>query len=197
MQIEGRDRDTGATVEIRASHGNILANVSGGKYAEAALAGRLFHSANINMVATSTTLNAAHTGLGLGNPAGSGKIVIVHEFGYAFATAAAAALVLALGVGGIGTMANDANAPITCAYPGKAGSVCYTDEACAPVSEVIVKIISQKADANINTYISAPRVVDLGGSIILPAGYAVFSDTTTASGAASAQFSFMWEEINA
>jgi len=197
MQIEGRDRDTGATVEIKASHGNILANASGGKYTEAALAGRLFHSANINMVTTSTTLNTTFVGLALGNPAGSGKIVIVHEFGYAFATAAAAALVLGLAVGPVGDMANDTNAPITCAYPGKAGSVCYTDEGCASGTLVLVKIISQKADANINTYVSAPRVVDLGGSIILPAGQGVFTDTTTAAGASNAQFSFMWEEIDA
>lgn len=197
MIAEVRNRDSGAMVELQASRGAVLVNASGGKYAEAALAGRLFHSANINMVATSTTLNLAFTGLALANPAGSGKIVIVHEFGYAFATTAAAALILALVITTSLDVANDANAPITCARPGYATSVCYTDEAATIIAPVIIKIISQKADANINTYISAPRVVDLGGSIILPEDQVLVTDTTTVSGAASAQFSFMWEEIDA
>ena len=54
----------------------------GGKYADAAINGRLFYAANQTPVNTSTTLNTTFTGLGLANPTGSGKIIIVHEFGW-------------------------------------------------------------------------------------------------------------------
>ena len=53
--------------------------VVSGNYTDAALAGRLFYAANINMVATSTTLNTTFVGLGLCNPTGSGKMMTLYE----------------------------------------------------------------------------------------------------------------------
>lgn len=197
MQIEARDKDTGSLVELYTRNGSFMTYAGGGKYAEAALAGRLFHSANINPVNTSTTLNTTFVGLGLCNPAGSGKIVIVHEFGYAFIAAAAAGLILALAVTDDTGFAQDANAPIHCAREAYAASVCYTDEGATITAPVIIKIIAQHADAATTTFVEVPHVVDLGGSIILPPGRSVVTDTTTAAGATSAQFSFMWEEIDA
>lgn len=196
MQLDVREQNTGSLIEMQARSGQLMTYAGGGKYAEAALAGRLFHSANINMVTTSTTLNTTFVGLGLCNPAGSGKIVIVHEFSYAFATASAAALILALAVTDDTGFAQDTNAPITCAWPNLKSSVCYTDEGATITAPVIVKVISQKADAATTTFVECPRVVDLGGSIILPPGRAVVTDTTTVAGASNAQFAFMWEEIN-
>ena len=179
------------------SSGCLMAQAYGGKYAEAALAGRLFHSANINMVTTSTTLNTTFVGLGLCNPAGSGKNVIVHEFGYAFIAASAAGLILALAVTDDTGFAQDANAPIICGKYGAATSVCYTDEGATITAPTIIKIITQRADNATTTFVEVPHVVDLGGSIVLPPGYAVVTDTTTAAGASTAQFSFMWEEVDA
>lgn len=176
--------------------GSLVTHAYGGKYAEAAMAGRLFFAANINMVTTSTTLNTTFVGLGLCNPSGSGKIVIVHEFSYAFATAAAAALILALAVTDDTGFADDTNAPIHCTREGYATSVCYTDEGATITAPVIVKLIAQHADAATTTFVEAPHVVDLGGSIILDPGRAVVTDTTTAAGASAAQFAFMWEEID-
>jgi len=196
MQMEMRDKTTGALVEMQGQNGNLLAYMSGAKYAEAALAGRLFYSANINMVTTSTTLNTTFVGLGLCNPSGSGKNVIVHEFSYAFATAAAAALILALAVTDDTGFAQDSNAPIVCARPNYKNSVCYTDEGATITAPTIIKMITQHADNATTTFVEAPHVVDLGGSIILPPGRAVVTDTTTAAGASAAQFAFMWEEID-
>ena len=170
---------------------------TGGKYAEAALAGRLFYSANINMVTTSTTLNTTFVGLGLCNPTGSGKNVIVHEFSYAFVTAAVAGMILALATTTDSGFADDANAPIKCTRDGYATSVCYTDEGATIIAPVIVKIISQHADAATTTMQNPPQVVDLGGSIILVPGRSLVTDTTTVAGAAAAQFAFMWEEVDA
>jgi len=176
--------------------GTLVATGYGGKYAEAAMAGRLFHSANINMVTTSTTLNTTFVGLGLCNPAGSGKNVIVHEFGYAFIAGSAAGLILALAVTDDTGFAQDANAPIICGKYGAATSVCYTDEGATITAPTIIKVITQRADAATTTFQSYPSIVDLNGSIVLPPGYAVVTDTTTAAGASTAQFSFMWEEVD-
>ena len=196
MILETRDRDSGALVEVQASRGVMLAHASGGKYQEAALAGRLFHSANVDPVATTATLLANWEGLGLCNPTGSGKIVIVHEFGYAFSTPTAAlGIILALAVTDDATFVQDANITIQCARPGYRTSACYTSEDVGTLTvPIIVKIISQHADAATTTFVSVPRVVDLDGSIILPEGRTVVTDTTLTS---DAQFSFMWEEIDA
>lgn len=42
-----------------------------------------------------------------------------------------------------------------------------------------------------------PGRIDLGGSIVLAAGYVLVTDTTLATGATSIQFSYMWEEVDA
>ena len=122
----------------------------------------------------------------------------MHEFGFAFIDPAVAGLILALAVTDDTGFAQDANAPIHCAREGYATSVCYTDEAiagAAMVAPVIIKIITQRANAATGTFQSTLQTVDLGGSIILAPGRAVVTDTTTAAGA-EAQFSFMWEEIS-
>jgi len=179
------------------TRGSLVTVNGGGKYAEAALAGRLFYAANINMVTTSTTLHTTFVGLGLCNPTGSGKTVIVHEFGYAFVAASAAGLILALATTDDTGFADDVNAPIRCTRHNYATSVCYTDEGATITAPEIVKVITQRADAATSTFQSPPQVVDLGGGIILDPGRAVVTDTTTAAGVATAQFSFMWEEVDA
>jgi len=168
----------------------------GGKYAEAAIAGRLFYAANINMVATSTTLNTTFVGLGLCNPTGSGKNVIVHEFSYAVVVEPAAAAVIALATTDDTGFADDTNAPIKCTRDGYKTSVCYTDEGATITAPVIVKVISQIGDLPTSAMAPYNQVVDLGGSIILVPGRSVVTDTTTIMGASGAQFSFMWEEID-
>ena len=168
----------------------------GAKHVQAALAGRLFYAANINMVATSTTLNTTFVGLGLCNPTGSGKLVIVHEFGYAYVVAAAAAGVLALATTTDSGFADDVNAPIKCTRDAYATSVCYTDEGGTIAAPVIVKVITNFGTNATTAFATGPQVVDLEGSIILVPGRALVTDTTTVMGASSAQFSFMWEEID-
>ena len=171
--------------------------VVSGNYTDAALAGRLFYAANINMVATSTTLNTTFVGLGLCNPTGSGKIVIVHEFGYAMVVAAAAAGVLALATTTDSGFADDVNAPIKCTRDGYASSVCYTDEGGTIIAPVLTKVITQYGTNAATAFSTSPQLVDLGGSIILVPGRSLVTDTTTVMGASSGQFSFMWEEIDA
>ena len=195
MLLEVRDRNTGSLVPANVSRGALLANASGGKYAEAALAGRLFTTANVDVLAVSTTLHTTFTGLGLCNPAGSGKLVVMHEFGYAYDTAGAATgMVLALAVTtDSGITAMHADLTIQCARPNYDTSVCYATEAATIVAPTIIKIISQHSNAATTTFVSVPRVVDLAGCIVLPPGRSLVTDSTLAD---TMQFSFMWEEID-
>lgn len=176
------------------SSGKLITVPGGGKYADAAINGRLFMAANQTPVATSTTLNTAFTGLALCNPTGSGKLLIVHEFGWALDQAAAGDAVLALATTTDSGLAADIT--IRCARWGYATSVAYADAGATIVAPIIIKIIGS-IGTNTTTALTNPGLIDLGGSIVLPAGRALVTDTTLATGATSIQFSFLWEEVDA
>jgi len=174
--------------------GIMLVKNGGGKYADAAINGRLFMAANQTPVATSTTLNTTFTGLGLCNPTGSGKLLIVHEFGWALDQAAAGDAVLALATTTDSGFETDIT--IRCARFGYATSVAYADAGATIIAPVIIKVLGS-IGTNATTALTHNGLIDLGGSIVLAAGRALVTDTTLATGATSIQFSFMWEEIDA
>lgn len=174
--------------------GDIIAQPAGGKYAEAAIAGRLFSAANQTPVSTSTTLNTTFTGLGLCNPTGSGKLIIVHEFGWALDQASAGDAVLALATTTDSGFATDIT--VRCARWGYTTSVAYADASATIVAPIIIKIIGS-IGTNATTALTNPGLIDLGGSIVLPAGRALVTDTTLATGATSIQFHYLWEEVDA
>lgn len=193
MQIEAMKDGALTSLKINASGGLLVAN-SGGKYQEAALAGRLFYAANQTPVATSTTLNTTFTGLGIANPALSSKLIILHEFGYALDQACAGELVLGLA----GTTDSGFAAAITpvCTRYGASPSIAYVDDAATIVAPVIVKIIASLGQgADSTQFMPPPTIIDLGGCIVIPPGRSIVTDTTVATGATSIQFSYMWEEI--
>ena len=177
--------------------GGLVTSGGGGKYAEAALAGRLFFGSNQTGVTTSTTKHNTFTGLALVNPTGSGKILILHEFSYAFNSSPAGDSNLSLAVGPVHAgYATDI--AIQCARNENAASVAILDAAATitGASLVIVKHIATLG-TNLTTDLHTPNgLVDLGGSIVLDPGRIVCTDTTLATGATSALFAFMWEEIN-
>lgn len=176
------------------SSGKLITAPGGGKYADAAINGRLFSAANQTPVNTSTTLNTTFTGLALANPTGSGKLLVLHEFGWALDQAAAGDSVLALG---ITTYSANYAAAITprCARYAYATSVAVVDDGATIVAPVLVKIIGS-IGTNATTALTNPGLIDLGGSIVLSPGYVVVTDTTLATGATSIQFHFMWEEVD-
>jgi hypothetical protein len=177
------------------SSGKLITAPGGGKYADAAINGRLFSAANQTPVNTSTTLNTTFTGLALANPTGSGKLLVLHEFGWALDQAAAGDSVLALG---ITTYSANYAAAITprCARYAYATSVAVVDDGATIVAPVLVKIIGS-IGTNATTALTNPGLIDIGGSIVLSPGYVVVTDTTLATGATSIQFHFMWEEVDA
>ena len=81
----GRISVAAGSVNPLACHidGSLYVRPEPGRYFEAAKAGRLFSVANQTDVALSAALTTTWTGLGLCNPAGSGKNFIIHEFGWA------------------------------------------------------------------------------------------------------------------
>jgi len=196
MEINVRNEDTGVLTPLECNGRNeLLVAASGGKHAQAALDGRLFSAANQTPVATSTTLNTTFTGLGLCNPAGSGKNLIVHEFGYALDQAAAGEAVLALAI----TTSSGFEADITpqSAMYGNGTSVAIADAGATIIAPTITKIIGSLGQGADSTQFMPPATnIDLNGSIVIPPGRALVTDTTVASGATAIQFSFMWEEVN-
>ena len=176
------------------SSGKLITVPGGGKYADAAINGRLFMAANQTPVNTSTTLNTTFTGLGLCNPTGSGKLFIVHEFGWALDQAAAGDAVLALATTTDSGFAADIT--VRCARFGYATSVAIVDAGATIIAPIIIKVLGS-IGTNATTALTNRGLIDLGGSIVLAAGRSLVTDTTLATGATSIQFSFMWEEIDA
>lgn len=167
----------------------------GGDLADAAIEGRLFSCANQTPVATSTTLNTTFTGLGIANPADSGKLLVLHEFGYALDQACAAGAVLALA----GTTSSGIAKALTviCARFGYATSIAYLDAAATIVAPVITRIIGSLGQGAVTAqFMPPPTIVPLNGSIVIAPGRAIVTDTTVATGATSIQFSFLWEEVD-
>jgi hypothetical protein len=175
--------------------GELLVNMYGGKYGAAALAGRLFHAAMQTPTTTSTTLNTTFVGFSVCNPSNSGKLLILHEFSYAATAALTAMAVLALA----GTTESGFAADIVprCSRFGYATSVALCDKGATIIAPVIERIICTLATAatTANNAAPPPTVVDIGGSIVIPPGRAIVTDTTVATGAVM-QFGFLWEEVD-
>ena len=169
--------------------------LAAGSLADAAINGRLFAAAMQTPTTTSTTLNTTFVGLGLCNPAGSGKLLVVHEFSYAATAALTAETLLALAT----TDSTGFAADIVprCCRNGYAASVALVDKGAtitAPVIERIIATLGQGADS-VQLGGAPPNIVKLNGSIILAPGRAVVTDTTAATGAVM-QFGYLWEEID-
>ena len=177
--------------------GILLSKLTGGSLADAAIEGRLFMASNQAAVTTCTTKNNTFTGLAIVNPTGSGKLFVMHEFSYALLDSSSGDTNLSLLVGPSAGF----TAVITprCARWGHAASVALVNDSATitGTSGIIVKHI-----ATIGTNATADLLVpcgtqDLGGSIVLPGGYACYTDTTLATGAGTIFFGFVWEEIDA
>ena len=176
------------------AEGILLTKNGGGKYADAAINGRLFSAANQTPVNTSTTLNTTFTGLALANPTGSGKLLVLHEFGWALDQAAAGDSVLALGVTSYTAEYAAAITPV-CARYNYATSVAIVDNGATIVAPTLIKIIGS-IGTNATTALTNPGLITLDGSIVLAPGRVLVTDTTLATGATSIQFHFMWEEVS-
>jgi hypothetical protein len=192
----GKDSDGIGRPVLVDNTGKLVTKPGGGKLADAALAGRLFMAANQAAVTTCTTLHNTFTGLAIVNPSTSGKLYIFHEFSYAFDDSPAGDSNLSLVVGPAHS-GFAADITVRCARWGYATSVAIADAAATitGAAGVLVKHIAT-IGTNITTDLLTPNgVVDLGGSIVIPPGYALYTDTTLATGVC-AFFGFVWEEVD-
>jgi hypothetical protein len=179
------------------SSGKLKTVPGGGKLADAALAGRLFSACNQAHVTTCATLNNTFTGLAIVNPATSGKNYIFHEFNYAMMDSPTADTNLSLAIGPAHS-GFAADITVRCARWGYATSVAIADAAATitGAAGVIVRHIATLGTNATTALLNGPTVVDLGGSIVIPPGYALYTDTLLASGDFML-FGFVWEEVDA
>lgn len=164
------------------------------RLAEAAIAGRLFSVANQATVNTTAALATTWTGLGICNPVGSRKNLILHEFGWAVVAQVA-------GECAIGLMESDDTgfAAALTALPGMHGSgasVAYCDDGATIATPLLKRILGSLGDGASNLFsATAPTIVDLKGSIVLPPDRSILTYTGVAT-TGDLIFHFMWEEVD-
>jgi len=181
-------------VEVQLSRqGAIHVAQSAGSLAAAALAGRLFSVANQTHVTTTAGLATTWTGLGVGNPATSGKNYIFHEFGWAQEVVMNTEGSYGLMVATVGDMAQ-AIVP-RCAFWGNGATAALTDNGATIGTPILIRHFGSSMEGAINTVPSLNgNIYDLKGSIIIPPGYALLT-YTFAIQTNSVLFHFVWEEV--
>jgi len=174
--------------------GSLAVINAGGRLAEAALAGRLFSVANQTNVTTTAALATTWTGLGVGNPATSGKNFVFHEFGWAQEVVMNTEGVIGLMAATVGDMAQ-AIVP-RCAKYGAATTVALTDNGATIGTPILLRVCGSSMEGAISTVPSlGPNIYNIDGSIVIPPGYALLT-YTFAIQTASIQFHFVWEEVD-
>lgn len=174
-----------------ATDGSLM--VIGGLQA-AALAGRLFQVSNQAHITTTAALATTWTGLGVGNPATSGKLYVFHEFGWAQEVAMNTEGSYGLMYATVGDMAQ-AITPVCCRI-GHATSAALCDNGATIGTPVLIRNFGSSMEGAISTVPSlGGNIYKLDGSIVIPPGYALLT-YTFAIQTNSVLFHFVWEEID-
>jgi hypothetical protein len=149
---------------------------------------------------TTVGLATTYTGLCLSNPVGSTVNLVINKVGFGFLVVFAAASTIGLMTGfNSGTNVTHTT-PVTPRSQfvgvGTTGTG-LLDSACTlPTAPTLNTIFGVGLTGAITTVPGIQSsIVDLQGSIILPAGAYCAIYTSTASGASSGAFSFTWEEV--
>lgn len=195
-QLEGKvgrqKLDAGVPGPIRQSVTGDLVVEQGGRYAEAALAGRLFSIANQAKVTTTVALATVWEGLAIGNPSNSGMNMKVIRFGYALEIAADAA-------GAIGLMVAATSLAIDLVPVNRLTGGPAT-RARASNGQTIATPVLYDVMGSFGTVATTGTSVtftghDIDGGFILTPGNALCTYTTLAPTDCFV-FSFLWEEIS-
>jgi len=203
MKLEGQkgsqDLGSAAWGPFRlATDGSLVTLSSTGRLTEAALAGRLFSACNETHVTTNAHLNNTFTGLAIVNPSTTGKNYIFHEFNYALDNSPSADTNLSLAIGPEHAgFVGGTTITVRCAFWGQAtsGAVASVAATITGASGANVKHIATLG-TNITTDLLTPtHPIDLGGQIIIPPGYALYTNSLLGSGAFM-YFGFVWEEVD-
>jgi hypothetical protein len=183
--------DTTVITARGGKQGDAIVSELHGRYYEQTYRGNVFSVANHAAVSTSSTLNTTFTGLSVANPTGSGVNLVIAKFTcQQFAVGAAAVVGIAAGAGAAAGSLTIRNR----FYSGAASKAVASAGAtiAAPILLVTAGTVGSLATTG---YGLQPGIsIDLEGSLIIPPGYFVCSDTSIATTTALI-FSFMWEEV--
>jgi hypothetical protein len=196
-KVGAQSLSDGSTGPVRLdSRGNLVV-AQGGKYRDAAEAGRLYVACNQAAVALTAAMATTYTGLVLSNPSTSAKNFVLCGCGYATTIAVPTATAIGLMTG---VNAGDAAAAITPRNRliGGAASVAVVDNGCTLVGTPVLEQVFGTAwtEATTAGTVGPKNWIDLEGSLVVPPGaYAAFY--STAANSAAFLCWFMWEEVAA
>ena len=195
---DARNRATSSTITLETDQfKQLVVLTQGASFQEAVLDGRVFSAANATKVAQTAGITATWTGLGIANPAASGKNLIIHEFGYALMIASDVAGLIGLMTAPLGDMADNLTKYNALDGGSVASSVAYADDGATLGTPVLKRILSSAGTEAMDTNLfpAAPQIYYPEGSLIIPPGRAVATYFTLASTACFV-FHFVWEEID-
>jgi hypothetical protein len=190
----------GSVMSIRLGNlGEQIASELHGRYYEQTYRRNVFNGAVVGQV-TTVGLAATYTGLCLSNPIGSQVNLVLLQASYAFIVAFPAGSVIGLMTGyNSGTNVTHTT-PVTPRNQffgaGGSGVGLLDSSATLPTAPTLNTILGSGFTGAITTTPHVgPSLIDIAGSIILPAGAYCAFYTSTVSGAAGGAFSFIWEEV--
>lgn len=192
IQVGVQNGTDGVNIIARAGkQGDQICSELHGRYYEQTYRGNMFSVANQAAVTTSTTLNTTFTGLSVANPVGSGFNLVITKFTCAqFAVGAAAVVSIAVGAG-----AAAGSLVIRNRKYGGAASIAVASAGATIAAPILIAPVGQVGSVATTGYgLSNAISIDLEGSLIIPPGYFVCSDTSIATTSALI-FSFTWEEV--
>jgi len=175
-----------------------LISAGGGKYAVAALAGRMFSVANQAAVITTAGLAATYTGLAVCNPLASGKNLVMCGFNFGAGAAVPVATSIGIMGGGSGCAAATAIITIQNRLLGGGGSSALADDAVVfTTTPVLLQLVAEGwTEATTAGSIGPIHNIDLDGSLIVPPGGYIAAYTSAIVTGAVLLFGFLWEEVD-
>jgi hypothetical protein len=190
--------EAGVGLPVLVDSSGRVKTAGGGKYRQAALAGRMFSVANQAACITTAALALTYTGLAVCNPLASGKNLVMCGFNYG--TGIAISDATSIGIMGASTGCATATAIITIQNRllGSGGSSAVADDAVVFTTDPVLLMLVAEAWTEATTAGSIGPVhhVDLDGSIVVPPGGYVAAYTSTLTNPACLLFGFIWEEVD-
>jgi hypothetical protein len=188
--------------------GEVMVSELHGRYYEQAYRQASFRAAQTTALTTTAGLlssGVAFVGCGLYNPPSSGVNLVIRKHSFAYLVAFAAASALGLQVGFAGQVAPSAITSMSSIHNGLikgSNNVLQYTGAAGPFAGLTIAasgfldvILGAGLTGAITTTPGIPVSIDLEGSLVIAPGGFVATYTSTASGAASAVYSFDWEEV--
>ncbi len=184
--------DSAVTTMRGGKQGDGIVSELHGRYYEQTYRGNMYSVCNQAAVTTTGTLATTFTGLAVANPAASGVNLVINKFTCAqFAVGAAAVVGVSVGAGAAAGSLVIRNRRY--GYPTSPNTTASAGATiAAPI--LIATAGSVGSVATTGYGLSASIVLDFEGSLIIPPGYFVASDTSIATTSALI-FSFSWEEV--